>query len=207
MLLACFGVEGKPGERGRRRENGDLERSECLVIAQVSSVYPKAPERLGGLRGASSLLPPPRSLATSHSPAVPGIALTRSVCPCPQCGSETERGAGVPWLSGYPVLVPRACGGSDHPLPFPSPCAAEPLDAAVLLPCAAAAAAPAARSLVERVSGCKLRQTSLHPPSREGYLVSTSRSLPPPWAPRRCRLQRDSQALPTPFLCQCIGAP
>lgn len=37
------------------------------------------------------------------------------------------------------------------------------MDAAVLLPCAAAAAT-AARSLVERVSGCKLLQTSLRSP-------------------------------------------
>lgn len=140
-----------------------MERSKCLLIAQVSSVSPTAPESLGELRGASSLLPPPCDLATSHRLAVPGIALARSVYPCPQCGLGTERGAGVPWLSGTRSWSPEPEWARAVPLPLPSPCAAEPLDAAVLLPCAAAAAA-AARSLVERVSGCKLRQTSLHPP-------------------------------------------
>lgn len=150
-----------------------MESSECLVIAQGKAKCPPFPRPPLTASGGSerppaslpALLPPPRSLAASFSSAVPAFPLTPGVHPCPQRG-EKRRQKGEkesPGFRGARSWSPRACGGSDDPLPFPSPCAAEALDAAVLLPCAAAAAT-AARSLVERVSGCKLRQTSLHPP-------------------------------------------
>lgn len=184
----------------KRRENAGLERSKCLVIAQVSSVSPKPPDSLGQLGGTSSLLPPPCSLAASHSPAVPGAALTPSVCPCPQCGSGTERVQGSLGFRGTRSWSPEAAGARAIPCPSPPPAlqslwmlpySCHVLPPPLLLLVAYSSVSPAANSAKQ---GC------IPLPGRipREYQPEPAPSL----GTRHCLLQRDSLALPTPFLCQ-----
>lgn len=178
----------------------------------MSSISSKPLESLGGLREASSLPPSPRAPSPQPGPIFQLCRASLSLdARCPslstarrEWGQKGEQES--PGFRGARSRSPGACGGLEGPRRFPSPCAAEAPDAAVLLPRAAAAAA--ARSLVERVSGCKLRQTSLHPPPGRIPSKYQPESAPSPGHPaaasyKGTRSLFPSLPLPTPFLSQC----
>lgn len=144
-------------------------------------VSPQAPDSLGQLRGASSLLPPPCSLATSYSPAVPGIALTPSVCPCPQCGSGTEGVQGSPGFGGTRSWSPEPAGARAIPCPSPPPA----LQSLWMLPYSCHVLPPPLLLLVAYSSVSQAANSAKQGciPSREGYLVSTSGACPLPRHP------------------------
>lgn len=130
MLPACFGFEGKPGRR-ERRKNAALESSECLVIAQGKTKRPPFPgiplRAKGGFESSLASLPAPSPQPSHifqlcyaspclHTRCLSLLVARRGAGPGARKGSRGPPAFGLPGPGS-----PEPAGARMMPCPSPPP--------------------------------------------------------------------------------------